>query len=61
MDNKDLEISLNHEKFDWAIFDDEKMTLTMKPNEVGEFDLIFTAIDKFSNETEDKIKVIVEE
>lgn len=61
IDNKDLEINLNHEKFGWAKLDKEKMTLTMKPNEVGEFDLILTAVDKYSNETEDKIKIIVEE
>lgn len=60
IDSKDLKINLKQGKFDWIKFDNEKMTLTMQPNKVGEFDLIFTAIDEFSNETENKIKIIVE-
>jgi hypothetical protein len=47
--------------FDWAKFDNEQMTLTMNPKEIGEFDLTFTAVDEFSNVTEDKVKIIVEE
>ncbi|NJK98774.1 MAG: hypothetical protein HC905_31095 [Bacteroidales bacterium] len=61
IDNENLEISLNHEKFDWVKFDNEKSILTLDPNEIGEFDLIFTAVDKYSNEMEDKVKIIVDE
>jgi len=61
IDNENLEINLNHEMFDWAKFDNEQMTLTMYPNEIGEFDLIFTAVDEFSNVMENKVKIIVEE
>jgi hypothetical protein len=60
IDNEILEICLNNENFEWAIFDNERMTLTMNPDEVGEFDLIFTAVDKSSNQTADKVKIIVE-
>jgi hypothetical protein len=61
IDNENLEINLNQEMFDWAKFDNEQMTLTMNPKEIGEFDLTFTAVDEFSNVTEDKVKIIVEE
>ncbi len=61
IDNEILEISLNNEKFEWAKLDNKTMTLTMIPNEIGEYDLIFKAVDNFANETEDKVKIIVEE
>jgi hypothetical protein len=56
-----LKISLNNEKFDWVKFDKKEMTLTMNPNETGEFNLIFTAVDDYSNETDNKVRIIVEE
>jgi hypothetical protein len=61
IDNEKLEISLKNKKFDWAKFDNENMTLTMHPNETGEFDLIFTAVDDYLNETENTVRIIVEE
>lgn len=61
IDNEILEIKLKNEKFDWAKFDKEKMTLTMNPNQIGEFDLIFVAVDEYSNETENTVRIIVEE
>ncbi len=60
IDNEILKISLNHEKFDWVRFDEESMTLTMTPSQVGEFELIFKAADSSSNECEDKFKIIVD-
>lgn len=61
IDNEKLEIRLNQENFEWVKFDAEKMNLMMNPKEIGEFELIFTAMDKYSNLTEDKIVIIVEE
>ncbi len=61
IDNDTLNINLNYGKLDWVKFDTERMTLTMTPNQVGEFDLIFKAADNFSNETEDKLIIRVEE
>ncbi len=61
IDNEKLKLSCNQEEFNWLAFNAETKVLTMSPNLVGEFDLIFTAIDGFSNRTKDKIKVIVEE
>ena len=61
IDNDKLEISLNHEKFKWAKFDNKEMTLTLNPNEIGEFDLIFTAIDESSNKIEDRLRINVVE
>ncbi|WP_185969065.1 PD40 domain-containing protein [Carboxylicivirga sp. M1479] len=61
IDSDKLEISLKNEKLDWVNFDKEKMTLTMNPNVIGEFSLIFTAVDEYANETEDTVSIIVEE
>lgn len=61
IDNERLEISLKNEKLDWAKFDDENLNLIMNPNETGEYELIFTAVDEYSNETENKVRIIVEE
>lgn len=60
IDNKKLEVILNNENIQWAKLEANKMTLVMNPNEVGTFDLIFTAVDDFSNKTYDRVKVIVE-
>ncbi|TPN86908.1 TolB-like translocation protein [Aquimarina algicola] len=61
IDDQKLKISFDHKKFEWAKFDSQKMMLTMHPNKSGEFDLIFKGVDQFSNETEDKVRIIVEE
>ncbi len=61
LDNEKLKISIHNENVAWAKLDNEKMTLVMHPNEIGEFDLIFTAVDTFSNKTNDSVKIIVEQ
>ncbi|MCT4640184.1 MAG: hypothetical protein N4A72_20980 [Bacteroidales bacterium] len=61
IDSEELSILFNNRGFDWAKFNSEKMILTLTPDEAGEFDMIFTAIDDFSNKTVDNIKVIVKE
>ncbi|WP_346882237.1 hypothetical protein [uncultured Algibacter sp.] len=59
IDNEKLTINFNNQNTEWAIFDKEKMILIINPVEIGEYDLVFTAVDKFSNQTNDKIKIIV--
>lgn len=60
IDNENLKISLNQEMFDWVRFDEESMTITLTPGQVGEFELIFTAVDSSSNECEDILKIRVD-
>lgn len=60
IDNNIVEISLNNKEIQWANFNNESMVLTMSPIEIGEFDLVFTALDKYSNKTNDKLKIIVQ-
>ncbi len=59
IDNKKLSLSINQNKFDWLVFDSKKMELSGMPISKGDFELNFTAIDKFSNTTHDKIKIQV--
>ena len=44
----------------WAKYDDSSCTLSLKPQQRGEFELVFTATDAFSNVTMDVVKIIVE-
>lgn len=59
IDDKQLIYSINQNKFDWLIFDSEQMKLSGKPTVPGDFELIFTAIDRSSNRTHDKIIITV--
>jgi hypothetical protein len=61
IDNEQIEINLNQQSLDWVILDKEKMILIMHPRQVGEFDLILTAVDTYANATNDTLKIIVEE
>ena len=61
IDDEKLKIRLKNEKIEWAELDVKKMTLVIHPKEIGEFELFFTAVDSFSNETEDSVKIRVEE
>ncbi|MFD2564949.1 hypothetical protein [Aquimarina rubra] len=61
IDQEQLEISFNNENVKWASFDSSTMILTMHPDEVGEFEVIFSTVDAFSNETNDRVKIIVAE
>ncbi|WP_299682059.1 hypothetical protein [uncultured Dokdonia sp.] len=60
IDNEKLTIRLKNETLSWATFDAKKMTLAFQPKEIGEFEVVFTATDPFLNETDDRIKIIVE-
>ncbi|WP_378178023.1 hypothetical protein [Aquimarina sp. SS2-1] len=61
IDQEQLEISFNNENVKWASFDSSTMILTMHPDEVGEFEVIFSTVDAFSNETNDRVNIIVAE
>ena len=66
IDDRQLILSLNENELDRqkleyqeGILDHKKMRLSGLPTMKGEFDLTFTATDKFLNMTEDKVKLIV--
>lgn len=59
IDDKQLTLSINQNEFDWLEFDSEKMILSGLPTLEGDFELIFTAIDKVANMTKDRIKITV--
>lgn len=55
-----LTVSSNAAAFDWLSFDSKTMKLSGLPTQAGEFELIFTAVDGFSNSTENILKLIVQ-
>jgi hypothetical protein len=59
IDDENLSFKVNLDKIDWLEFDKDDMILKGKSTQVGEFDIMFTAVDEYSNMTEDKIKIKV--
>lgn len=59
IDDKRLTYSVSNNQFDWLNFDSEQMKLSGLPSMEGDFELTFTAIDKSSNMTDDKIIITV--
>lgn len=59
INDKQLTFSINQNEFDWLNFDSEQLKLSGLPSVEGDFELTFTAIDKSSNRTDDKIKITV--
>lgn len=59
IDDKQLTYSVNQDQFDWLNFDSDQMKLSGLPPVEGDFELTFTAIDKSSNTTDDKIIITV--
>lgn len=59
IDGKQLTYKLNQNELDWLNFDSEQMKLSGLPPVEGGFELTFTAIDKSSNVTDDKIVITV--
>lgn len=57
--SKQLTLGINQNEFDWLEFDSKNMQLSGLPKHVGDFELTITAADKFSNITEDKVKITV--
>jgi len=59
IDDKQLTYNLKENKFDWLNFDAEQMKLLGLPPVEGDFELTFTASDKSSNTSYDKIVITV--
>ncbi len=59
IDDKQLTLSMNENELDWLEFDSQKMKLSGLPTVAGDFEITFIAVDKFSNRTEDKLKITV--
>ncbi|MEN5196981.1 hypothetical protein [Sphingobacterium faecium] len=59
IDNPQLTYRVNQNQFDWLDFDNEQMILSGLPPVEGDFEVVFTAIDKNSNMTNDKIIITV--
>ncbi|MFZ7132864.1 MAG: hypothetical protein ACOWWR_10940 [Eubacteriales bacterium] len=59
IDDKQLNLSINHYDLDWLEFDNKSMKLSGLPTLIGDFELIFMAVDKHFNKTENKIKITV--
>lgn len=59
IDDKQLTYRVNQNQFEWLNFDREQMKLSGLPPMEGDFELTFTAIDKSSNMTDDKIIITV--
>lgn len=58
-DIDDKQLTLSIYEIDWLEFDSKKMKLSGLLTHDGDFELTFTATDKFSNMTVDKIKITV--
>ena len=59
IDDKQLTYRVNQNEFDWLNFDSEQMKLSGLPAVEGDFELTFTAIDKSSNRSADKVIITV--
>ncbi len=59
IDDEQLTLSVNENEFDWLEFDSKQMKLSGLPTKEGDFELVFTATDKFLNITENKVKITV--
>ncbi|NHF60113.1 hypothetical protein FK220_012215 [Flavobacteriaceae bacterium TP-CH-4] len=59
IDDNQLTLTINQNEFNWLEFDGKKMKLSGLPTLEGNFELIFTAVDQFSNRTRNSIKVTV--
>ncbi len=61
IDDEIIALSSNQKDFNWMTFDTKTMVLTLSPNQIGGFEVIFTAMDSCSNTTENKVKIIVKD
>ena len=59
IDDHQLTLNMNENELDWLGFDRQKMKVSGLPTMVGDFEVTFTAVDKFSNKMEDKLKITV--
>ncbi|PKA99214.1 WD40 repeat protein [Flavobacteriaceae bacterium MAR_2009_75] len=59
IDDQQLTLSLNTTEYDWLEFDNKNNLISGLPTETGNFELTFTAVDKFLNTTENQVKLKV--
>lgn len=59
--DKQLTFKVHSDEIKWLEFENTRMILSGVPAQAGEFELEFTAIDKYSNISVDKVKIIVED
>lgn len=59
IDDNQLTYRINQTQFNWLNFDSEQMKLSGLPTMEGDFELTFTATDKSSNTTNDKVVITV--
>lgn len=59
INDNDLTLRINQNKIDWLTFDSDKMSISGLPTEEGEFKLTFTATDKDSNSSTNKVLITV--
>lgn len=59
IDDEEVKLSVDYNELDWIEFDSKQMKLTGLPTEKGEFELTFTATDKYFNQAEDKVIIKV--
>ncbi|QLG45347.1 putative Ig domain-containing protein [Costertonia aggregata] len=59
IDDPEVKVSLNQNSIEWLKFDSKKMKLSGLPTVHGEFELTFSAVDRNSNTTEDKVTLTV--
>src|SRR5690606_37625303 len=55
IDDDQLIYRIDQNQLDWLTFDNGQMKLSGSPSMEGDFELTFTAIDKSSNRTDDKV------
>ncbi|APU96277.1 PD40 domain-containing protein [Sphingobacterium siyangense] len=59
IDDERLVYSINQDQFNWLHFDREQMKLSGLPTVEGDFELTFSARDRYSNMADDKINITV--
>lgn len=59
VNDRQLIYSINKNQYEWLNFDPQQMKLSGLPSVQGDFELTFTATDKFSNMTNDKFIITV--
>lgn len=59
IDDERLVYSINQNQFNWLHFDREQMNLSGLPTVEGDFELTFSARDRYSNMADDKIIITV--
>lgn len=59
IDDKQIKLSADLKEITWLEFNRDKNVISGISTQKGDYDIVFTAIDKYSNMTMDRIKLIV--